>query len=305
MQRCKPFRLAELLVVLLGACNPSPRHVGGVVASFGEVGLGPGAFSYPRAIATAASGDVYVVDKAGRVQRFDSNGVYASEWRMPQTQRGKPVGLTVHPDGRIFVADTHYHRVMVFSPAGERLAEFGEKGTADGEFLLPTDVAIDADGFIYVSEYGGNDRITRWSPDFVFQNVFFDGPIDGRPLRRPADMVIDKEQTVWVADACNHRIVRLSREGEVMLTFGHRGRGPGELRYPYGIDVGEDESILVCEYGGDRLQRFSKSGEWLGSWGRSGRRPGELSGPWGAAYGLGGRIYVVDSMNSRVQIIEL
>lgn len=291
--------------MLIGGCSPPTDGAGSVVAVFGGVGLGPGAFSYPRAIATSATGSVFIVDKSGRIQRFSENGAFETAWRMPEIQQGKPVGITVHPDGRIFVADTHYHRVMVFGPEGKRLASFGREGTGDGSFLLPTAVVIDADGFIYVSEYGGNDRITRWSADLTFDRVVVDGEIEGRPLRRPADMVIDDEQTIWVADACNHRIVQLSRDGETLLTFGGRGRKPGELRYPYSIDIGGDGSILVCEYGGDRLQRFSRSGEFIASWGRSGRGVGELSGPWGAVYGAGHRVYVVDSMNSRIQIIKL
>jgi hypothetical protein len=53
----------------------------GVVGVFGGVGLGPGEFSYPRAITAEPSGAVYVVDKAGRVQRFAADG--ASRWGYP------------------------------------------------------------------------------------------------------------------------------------------------------------------------------------------------------------------------------
>jgi len=39
-------------------------------------------------------------------------------------------------------------------------------------------------------------------------------------------------------------------------------------------------------------------------WGRGGRAPGELFAPWGATYGPKGRVYVVDSLNSRIQIMQ-
>ncbi|MEZ6085978.1 MAG: hypothetical protein R3E58_18980 [Phycisphaerae bacterium] len=42
------------------------------------------------------------------------------------------------------------------------------EGYGDGEFQLPTDVAIDKQGFIYVSEHNGNDRVTKWSPSYEF-----------------------------------------------------------------------------------------------------------------------------------------
>ena len=271
---------------------------------FGEMGLGPGAFSYPRAIAADPDGTVLVVDKAGRVQRFDRDGKFLAEWRMPQTEQGKPVGLTVHPDGRVFVADTHYHRVVIFDRRGHELGSFGSQGTGAGQMLLPTDVAVDATGRVYVSEYGGNDRITRWSADLHYLDALAEAPIEGRRLRRPAGIDIDDQQNLWIADACNHRLVRLSLEGEVLAVFGRMGRGSGELRYPYDVDVGPRGVVMACEYGGDRLQWFTPDGQPRGTWGRSGRKPGELSAPWGATYAANGRVFVVDSLNARVQMLR-
>ena len=215
-----------------------------------------------------------------------------------------PAGRTVHPVGRISIADTHYHRVLIVDRDGAVLGSFGRDGTGNGEFQLPTDVAVDAEGFIYVSEYHENDRITKWSPDLQFIKAFGEEPIDGRRLSRPAGIDIDLEQTLWVADACNHRLVRFSLNGKVLSTIGSFGDAPGELKYPYDVCVSPDGSILVCEYGGNRLQWFSKSGLSLRTWGKSGRKPGELFAPWGATYGPGGNVYVVDSLNSRIQIIR-
>lgn len=51
-----------------------------------------------------------------------------NEWQMPQWKLGKPVGLSVGPDGNLWVPDTHYHRVVVYTPTGEKLREFGSFG---------------------------------------------------------------------------------------------------------------------------------------------------------------------------------
>ena len=271
---------------------------------FGGQGLGPGEFSYPRAIATAPDGSVFVVDKSARIQRFNAEGRFEISWRTPKKQAGKPIGLSVHPDGRIFVADTHYHRVLIYDRDGQLLGRFGEHGRGDDEFELPTDVAIDAAGFIYVGEYNGNDRITKWSPDLQFVRAIGEEPIDGLRLARPAALDIDDEQTLWVADACNHRVIRFDLEGNVLLTFGGMGREPGRMRYPYDLTVTRQNTIMVCEYENNRLQWFDKQGRSLGVWGTPGRRLGELCAPWGAAVGLDGRIYVVDALNSRIQIVK-
>ena len=136
--------LIPLFIGLIVRAHSSMISPEGVIGIFGGVGLGPGEFSYPRAIAAEPEGSVFVVDKNGRIQRFNAEGEFETFWRMPETEQGKPVGLSVHPDGRIFVADTHYHRVMVFDRDGQLLDSFGREGTGDGEFQLPTDIAFDA-----------------------------------------------------------------------------------------------------------------------------------------------------------------
>lgn len=276
----------------------------GVVGVFGDVGLGGGQFSYPRGIAAAPDGRIFVVDKAARVQRFNAAGTFECVWHMPEKDAGKPVGLAVHPDGRVFMADTHYHRVIVYDRDGHELARFGEPGRGPGQFEMPTDVAFDAEGVIYVSEYGGNDRITRWSPEFQYLGAMGEEPIEGRRLSRPSGIAFDAEQTMWVADACNHRIVRFGRDGQVLTAFGEMGKEPGQMRYPYDLAVTVEQTLLVCEYGNCRLQRFDRQGHSLGTWGGPGRHLGRLSQPWGAAIGTNGRVYVVDSYNSRVQIVR-
>jgi len=270
---------------------------------FGGLGLGPGHFNYPRSVTAEPRGSVFVVDKTGRIQRFSRDGAFERFWSMPETEHGKPTGLKVHPDGRIFVADTHYSRVMIFDRDGKALGSFGSEGNELGQFQLPTDVAFDKDGNIYVGEYRSNDRITKWSPDLVPLAVIGEAPIAGARLSRPAGLDFDDENTLWVADACNHRIVRFDTGGAVLTVFGSFGSEPGQMRYPYDVSVSPKGEIMVCEYGGHRLQWFSKDGRSLRTWGKNGRAAGELFAPWSASYGPDGHVYVVDSLNNRVQIV--
>jgi len=302
-RRCRTILVIGISLLLAG-CEPADLSGNGVIGVFGELGLQPGAFSYPRGIAVAPGGSVFVVDKTGRVQRFAADGKYESGWRMPETEHGKPIGMSVHPDGRLLVADTHYHRVLIFDRNGKQLGSFGCEGVGDGQFQFPTDVAVDAQGFIYVSEYHLNDRVTKWSPDLRFVHAIGDQPVDGKRLSRPAGLAIDDEQTLWVADACNHRLVRFTLAGALLSSFGRLGSNPGEMKYPYDVSVSPDGSLVVCEYGENRLQWFTKDGRSLRTWGGCGRRPGELFSPWGVAYGPGGLVYVVDSLNNRVQIVR-
>lgn len=271
---------------------------------FGQTGLGPGDFSYPRTIAVAGDGRVFVIDKAARVQRFDAEGRFETGWRMPEWKAGKPTGVTVDAQGRLFIADTHYFRVMIYDRDGALLGQFGSRGDGPGQFALPTCVAIDRDGFLYVAEYGGNDRISRFTPDLRFVTAF-GGPDAGEAsLLRPQSMDFDAEQTLWVADACHHRLCRFSRDGTLLSVVGRPGSGPGELRYPYGVRVGPDGDLLVAEFGNNRVQKLTPQGRSVRMWGGSGRDPGQFAYPWALAIG-GNHLYVVDSGNNRVQVFRL
>lgn len=273
--------------------------------SFGAAGLGMGQFNYPRGIALDPQREaIYIVDKAARIQRFDLDGQPVLQWRMPEWENGKPTGLSVSPDGRVFVADTHYHRIMVYDADGKELFRFGEYGEGPGQFIYPTDVAFGPNGHIYVTEYGGNDRIQVFSEDGEHLFMFGEfGEEDGQ-FNRPQSIAFNADQTeLFITDAVNHRIVVTDPQGELLRSFGQFGRQVGFLAYPYGLELLDDGTLLICEFGNNRIQRFTPQGESLGAWGGVGTEEGRLQYPWGLA-GKGDRVYVVDSGNNRVQMIR-
>lgn len=289
-----------LVLMTLAGCGAAGPQAGQPLRILGIGRL----FNYPRAIARAADGTLYVVDKAGVIRALDPTGRVLRRWRMPAIDAGKPTGLSVGPDGNIYAADTHYARIVVFAPDGRLLRTVGSKGDGPGQFRLPTDVAFDADGFIYVSEYGGHDRISRFTPDWRFVSDFGTPDAGEAALARPQCIVVSRvDQTLWVADACNHRIVHFDRQGRFLGAFGRQGDGPGELQFPYGIAELSDGTLVVCEYGNNRVQRFDRRGRSLGIWGSAGREPGQLAYPWALVADERDRVYIVDSGNDRVQVI--
>ena len=107
---------------------------------------------------------------------------------------------------------------------------------------------------------------------------------------------------LYIADACNHRIVVTDPRGTPLRVLGGPGRGAGLLAYPYDVMVLDDGTLLVSEFGNNRLQRLSTEGQCLGLYGRVGSGEGELRYPWGVD-GTDERIFVLDSGNNRVQVI--
>jgi DNA-binding beta-propeller fold protein YncE len=289
------MRRAALLVVILAGCGRAPAADG--IRIIGGPGPVPGRFATPRAVARDAAGRLFAVDKSGRVQRFSAAGVFEVGWATPEVEKGRPTGIACEPGGTVLVADTHYHRILRYTADGALLHSFGSEGLEPGRFSYPTGLAVAADGTIYVSEFGGNEEIGR---DRI--QVFTP---EGRPLRewgrygerpgefkRPQGIALAGGR-LYVADAANHRV-------QVFGTDGSFVRAWSGVKYPYGVSVDEAGDVLVAEYGSHRISKFSSDGRLLASAGGPGREPGELNTPWGVV-AAGPRIYVVDTLNHRLQ----
>jgi DNA-binding beta-propeller fold protein YncE/ABC-type Fe3+ transport system permease subunit len=270
-----------------------------------NTGIGPGQVVYPRGIAYSAQDDTFfVVDRMARVQHLDRDGTCLNEWRMPDWKLGKPVGLTVGPDGNLYIPDTHYQRIQVYQPNGTLLREWGKPGKGPGEFIFPTDVAFDAAGNVYVSEYGDNDRIQVFNSDGMYLREF--GKFGNGPgeFARPQSMLIDGN-LLYVTDACNHRISVFKLDGTFVRNMGSVGSELGQFRYPYGLAEDTDGNLVVCEFGNNRVQLIDKeTGKGLAIWGAAGRDEGQLAYPWGVAVDKRDRVVAVDAGNNRLQVFE-
>jgi ABC-type Fe3+ transport system permease subunit/DNA-binding beta-propeller fold protein YncE len=300
-----PLVIFCIMTVALTGCSRKPNYAEEpkVIDTFGRTGWGAGEFIYPRAIDIASDGSLFIVDKTGRIQRLTADGDFLCEFQMPLIEVGKPTGLSLDPNGNLYVADTHYHRVVIFSPGGKIVGQFGKFGQDEGCFIYPTDVAFSGDGRIFVSEYGGNDRISVFSEKGDFLYCFGTPGNEPGQFSRPSALCVDRSQKyLYVADACNHRIGIYNFEGKLLKYIGSVGREPGQLRYPYDLALSSDGCIAVCEYGNNRLQLFSPDGKSLSVYGRPGHRMGELAYPWGLAIGSKGQVFIVDAGNNRIQV---
>jgi DNA-binding beta-propeller fold protein YncE len=299
-----------------------PRRLA-VTRVFGEIGLSPGQFTYPRCLDSDGK-SVWAIDKAAHVQRLDpATGRATAFWTMPDSAMGKPCGVTVGPEGLLYVADTHYFRVMVYRPPSgldetpELVAQWGSYGQEPGQFIYPTDVAIlpGADGKparIYVSEYGGNDRVSVFDAEHKFVlsfGRFGDGTGEGSggvEFNRPQSLGIDaKRGELVVTDACNHRVGVFTLEGKLVRWIGGgAGTGPEQFAYPYGLVLRPDHTALVTEFGNHRVHHVDlETGATLGLYGRPGRGEGELTNPWAIAV-IGETVHVLDSGNGRIEAFK-
>jgi DNA-binding beta-propeller fold protein YncE len=209
-------------------------------------------------------------------------------------------------DGNLLVADTHYYRVLIYSPDGKLLRELGgTKGERPGEFGFVTGIAQDSQGNYYVSEYGDFDRIQKFTREGKFLLQWGGHGSEPGQFIRPQKILFDEDEHLWVTDACNHRIQVFDTEGKLLQSWGTEGSAPGELYYPYDLAFGPGGTVYVCEYGNHRVQKFTRDGRSLGCWGREGRGEGQLFNPWGLVRDSHGLLHVLDSNNHRVQCVRM
>lgn len=255
----------------------------------------------PRSVTAGPNDEVYVLDNAGRILVYDTDGEILRQWWMPEYDVGKPEGICVLKDGRVAVADTHYHRVVFFDQNGTVLSMQGTLGNEPGQFIYPVAVIQDPSENLYVSEYGGNDRVQKFSPSGEFLLEFGRCGMAAGEFQLARGMVWH-EGKVYVADATNSRIQVFADTGEFLEILGEQ-QGAPELIYPYDIAKSPDGLLYVVEYGANRVSCFNFGGQLLGRLGRPGGGLGEFVTPWGLTVDAHSRILVADTGNRR--IVEL
>ena len=256
----------------------------------------------PRSVTCGPHNEVLVLDKGGRVILFSQSGEVLKKWNMPDARIGNPEGACFFTDGRIAVADTHYARVVFFDHDGKVVGMLGSEGTGPCQFHYPVCVTQDPHGNFYVGEYGGNDRVQKFTVDgkFLLQ-IGKAGSGPGQFQR--ASGVVWHDGLLYIADSFNNRVQVFTDTGTYQSIIGLPESGV-TLGFPYALALGPQNDLFVIEYLTARVSRFDlKTKKLLGRFGTQGRGEGEFSTPWGIDVNSKGTVYVADTDNRR--LVEL
>ena len=174
----------------------------------------------------------------------------------------------------------------------------------------PTSVAFDARGHMLVFNRGPHP-LMEFDARGSFVRAFGEGM-----YVRPHGMRLDSQGNIWTTDVAGHIVMKMSPEGEVLLTLGTRGQ-PGNwdeaanshlLYEPADIAFAPSGDVLVVQghgRGEGRVLRFDKTGRFIKSWGGKGTAPGEFDQPHSILVNQQGQILVADRENRRVQLFDL
>jgi DNA-binding beta-propeller fold protein YncE len=204
--------------------------------------IGPGKLLQPVNVSVDKEGNKYVTDPVrGQVVMFDGNDAYVRAFGEPG--EWKPVDAVVLED-RIYVADIKNGAVVVMDKTtGAVLKKIGRSGDPVQNLYMPTNLAFDKDGDLYVSDTG-KFVVLEFDRDGHYKGSV--GKLGTNPgsLARPKGVAVDRENRLYVVDASFDNVQVFSPDRFLLFWFGHfgkSGRNPGELFLPAQVAIDYDD----------------------------------------------------------------
>ncbi len=259
-------------------------------------------------------------------------------------QVGNPYGLTLGPDGALYVCEIDTHRIRridletggIATVAGTGARGYAGDGGPATEALLnePYEVRFDRAGNMYFVEMR-NAVVRRVAAGSgVIETIAGTGEVgfsgDGGPARqalfnRPHSIALDGKGSLFVADIGNHRIRRVDLDSGKVSTFAGTGErqptpdgapiegtplnGPRALAFDKNGDMflalREGNAVYRLDMRRRRFEHIAGTGE-KGYAGDGGpARSAKLSGPKGIEVGPDNAVYIADTESHTIRRIDL
>lgn len=306
-----------------------------VFAGSGSAGSADGAgteasFTQPSGIAVDQSGNVYVADSGNnRIRKITPAGV-VSTFAVSSGPGGTfsfPRGVAVDATGNVLVADTNNSRIRKVTPAGviSNYAGAGagyQDGTlATAKFWQPSGIAFDASGVMYVADRG-NYRIRKILTNGMVETLAGSGARGSAngygtaaSFGSPVALSVSPEGDIFVADAANHQIRKITPGGYTSLFSGRATclDGPAkDARFfgPSGAAVDSGGNVYVADTSNSRIRRIDPQGNVTTFAGNETSGAADGTGasasfhlPAGVTVDEDDNVYVADTQNHRIRKI--
>ena len=241
---------------------------------------------------------------------------------------GELIRAQLDPDGNIWIFHRCFNTVptgaatcvgrtdppiLQFAPSGRLLASLG-----GGMFAFPHGFTVGPEGNLWATDANGDEAVLGmparaaagpFAGETMGHQVFKLSPAGevlmtiGRAgvagsgsdtFNRPTGVAIASNGDIFVTDGHgrNDRVVKFSKDGRFIKTWGRTGSGPGEFDQPHDISIGGSrEHVYVADRSNNRVQIFDQDGNFIAAWTQFGR-------PSALHVAADDTLYVSDSMSN-------
>ncbi|MDJ1501238.1 DUF7619 domain-containing protein [Xanthocytophaga agilis] len=159
----------------------------------------------------------------------------------------------------------------------------------------PNDIAVDKQGFVYVSSDNGS--VVKMDPDGGYYSTIVAANKTSK-IYAYTDLIkyiaLDAVGNIWVTDGYNNQITKLDALGNVLLKLDSKGNGNGQLNNPGKITLDSEGNVWVINRGNSCIQKFDPTGRFLVRFGSYGDGDGQLHTPTGLAIDSQGNVWVAN-----------
>ena len=148
-----------------------------------------------------------------------------------------PLGLSVSPEGLIYMCDRNNHYVSVHDEEGKFMFTFGLQGSGPGCFDRPHDIAFGSDGLVYVTDTE-NRRVCVWSKDGTFQRNF-------QTKYTPTCIAATSDNHLVITSHDSNTVMVYTVGDQLVHEFG--GTGRGRFKDVWGICIGDNGLAYVAD----------------------------------------------------------
>ena len=210
-----------------------------------------GRMKRPINITIDSDGSKYVTDTGrDQVLVFDRGDRFVAAYGAEGQFR--PVDTAIAGE-RLYVVDIQHHQVQVLEKqTGKFLFKFGSAGSKPGELFHPTNIAIGADGDVYVVETS-NFRVQRFTAEGKPVRMYGEIGSERGNFSRPKGVALDRNGRIYVGDAAFQNVQIFDQEGRLLLFFGQPGGDVEGLNLPAGIAIDYDNVKYFQAYADPRF----------------------------------------------------
>ena len=221
------------------------------------------------------------------VYKFNSEDQLIDRWKLSEVDgwtNARIIDLAVEPDGNIItLVNTNFYDedappypegkkaypVHRYTPTGHLIDQWEILPSSNSDDVVSmidgglAGICVDPQNRIYISHIWG-PWIKQFERDGLLIQTMGEIGTGEAQFNQLYNITLDKEGALYAADSDNHRIQKLTANGDFLFSIQCSGTEEGEFVEPEKITIGPDgQTVYIADSGNERIQIFENNGKFL------------------------------------------